>query len=271
MVLERKKYLVDTSRDLESAFHQFSMKQHSVIVTEYLHPIEDLYHMIQWVKHNSPATCIIMVTSLILDEPIYEKLFDLGLDDFILKPYPPEKILVHIRKGLKQRELVLKKQDLERQSLLDPIGQLIQQFIFNSTYFKKCLHQEIGRAKRHQHPLSLLLIQIPDGGAISDRFEDFCIELVKIVRRSIREEDMFGRENGSFGIILPETDEVGSQALVRRLSNLIQTHSMFQSDKGLRSIIQALSFQTFTYPEKFIIPESLKNALEEDSMKKSPQ
>jgi diguanylate cyclase (GGDEF)-like protein len=270
MVLERKKYLVDTSKDLDRAFQQYSVRQYSVIITEYLHPIEDLCHMIQWVKQNSPETYIIMVTSLILDEPIYEKLFDLGLDDFILKPYPPEKILVHIRKGLKQRELVLKKQELERQSLLDPIAQQIKQFIFNSTYFKKCLHQEIGRAKRHQHPLSLLLIQIPNGGAIGDRFENFCVELVRIVRKSIREEDMFGRENGSFGIILPETDQIGSQALVRRLSNLIQAHSTFQSDQGFKSIIQALSFQAFTYPEKFIIPESLKNVLEEDSKKNSP-
>jgi PleD family two-component response regulator len=271
MVLERKKYLVDTSKDLDGAFHQFSMRQYSIIITEYLHPIEDLYHMIQWVKQNSPETCIIMVTSLILDEPIYEKLFDLGLDDFILKPYPPEKILVHIRKGLKQRELVLKKQELERQSLLDPIAQRIQQFIFNSTYFKKCLHQEIGRAKRHQHPLSLLLIQIPDGGAIGDRFKDFCIELVRVVRTSIREGDTFGRDNGSFGVILPETDHIGSQALVSRLSNLVQTHPIFQSDQDLKSIIKTLSFQSFTYPEKFIIPESLKDVLEEDSKKNLPQ
>jgi len=33
------------------------------------------------------------------------------LDDLILKPYSPEKILVHIQKGLRQRELILRKQD----------------------------------------------------------------------------------------------------------------------------------------------------------------
>ena len=179
-----------------------------------------------------------------------------------MKPYSPEKILVHIRKGLRQRELVLRKQELERQSLLDPMTERIQQFIFNSTYFKKCLRQEIKRAKRHQHPLSLLLMQLPNREKIGDRFENFCIELVQIVRKSIREEDMFGRNNGTFGIILPETNQVGSEALVRRLLNLIQTHPMFKSDQDLKSIIQALSFQTFTYPEKFVIPESLKTVLE---------
>ena len=262
MVLEREKYLVETSENLDEAFRQFSMRRYSVIITEYLHPFEDMCHMIQWVKQNSPETYIIMVTSLLIDETIYEKLFDIGLDDFILKPYSPVKILVHIRKGLRQSELILSKQELERQSLFDPITQHIQQFIFNSTYFKKCLRQEIKRAKRHQHSVSLLLIQIPNKEKLGDRFENFCIELVRILKTSIREEDMFGRDNGSFGIILPETNQVGSQALVRRLSNLIQTHPMFQSDLDLKPIIQTLSFQTFTYPEKFIIPESLRTVLE---------
>jgi len=262
MVLEREKYSVETSKNLDEAFHQFSMRQYSVIITEYLRPFEDMCHMIEWMKQNSPEIQIIMVSSLFIEETIYIKLFDIGLDDFILKPYPPEKILVHIRKGLRQRELILKKQEFERQSLLDPMAQRIQQFIFNSTYFKKCLRQEIKRAKRHQHPVSLLLLQVPDREKLGDRFESFCIELVRIVRTSIREEDLFGRDNGAFGIILPETSQVGSQALVGRLSNLIETYPMFQSDQDLKPIIQTLSFQTFTYPEKFIIPEYLRTVLE---------
>jgi len=261
MILEREKYLVRTAKNSDEAFHEFSMRQYSVIITEYLHPFEDLCHMIEWVKQNSPETQIIMVSSLVLDETVYGKLFDIGVDDFILKPYSPEKILAHIRKGLRQRELIHKKQELERQSLLDPMTLSIRQFIFNSSYFKKCLRQEIKRARRHQHPVSLLLIQIPNREALGDRFEDFCIELVRIVRASIREEDMSGRDNGAFGIILPETNQVGSQALAGRLLNLIQTYPMFISDQDLKPIIQSLSFQAFTYPEKFILPESLRTVL----------
>ena len=262
MVLEREKYLVETSKDLDEAFNQFSMRQYSIIITEYFNPFEDICHMIRWVKQDSPETYVIMVTSQLIDEASYEKIFEIGLDDIILKPYPPEKVLVHIRKGLRQRDLILKNQELERESLLDPITQSIQQFIFKSSYFKKCLRQEIKRAKRHQHPLSLLLIQIPNREKLGERLDDFNVELVKIVRKSIREEDMFGRDNGTFGIILPETNQVGSKALVGRLSNLIQTYPTFKSDQDLKSTIQTLSFQTFTYPENFVIPETLRTSLE---------
>jgi PleD family two-component response regulator len=270
MVLEQEKYLVETSRNLDEAFHLFSMRQHSVIITEYLPPFEDTYRMIQRVKQNSPGTYIIMITQEIIDAIKYEKFFAIGLDDLILKPFSPEKILIHIRKGLRQRELILKKQRLEECAFLDPITQKIQNFVFNSIYFKKCFRQEVKKAKRYQRPLSLLLIQIPDMERIEERFENFCIELVQIVRKYTREEDMVGRHNGAFGVILPETGQVGSQALVQRLLNLIQNHPTFQSDDVLRPFVQTLSFQTFTYPDNFLIPESLKSVVEEIN-KESPR
>jgi diguanylate cyclase (GGDEF)-like protein len=263
MILEGKQYLVETAISLKEAFHSFSLRHYSIFITEYIPPFEDTYRMIQWVKQNAPETYIIMVTNAIIDDVSYEILFDIGVDDLILKPYSPEKILVHIKKGLRQRDFILRKQELEKQSLLDPITKQIQQFIFNPIYFKKCLRQELKRAKRHQHPLSLLLIQIPTQEKGGDRVENLSIELAKILRRYIREEDIVGKVNGNFGILLAETDQMGLQALVQRLSKLIQTHPTFQYDEALRQIIQTLSFRSFTYPDQFLIPESLRAVLEE--------
>jgi diguanylate cyclase (GGDEF)-like protein len=263
MILEEEKYFVETAFNLRDAYRLFEIRRYHVVMTEYFTPFETTHHMIQWLKQNTPEIYIIMVSNIIIDDTTYEKLFGIGLDDLILKPYPPEKILVHIKKGLRQRDLILQNQELERQSLLDPVTRQIQEFIFNSIYFKKLLRQEVKRAKRHQHPLSLLLIQIPTKGKIGDRFESLDIELAKIFRRFVRAEDMVGRENSNFGILLPDTDRSGSQAVVQRLSNLIQIHPTFQSDEVLRPIIQALSFQSFTYPKEFEIPESLRPALKE--------
>jgi hypothetical protein len=86
---------------------------------------------------------------------------------------------------------------------------------------------------------------------------------VKIVRRSTREEDMVGKNNGEIGIVLPETDRIGSQALTQRLLKLIHTDPQFNSDDMLKPYIQTLSFQSFTYPDQFSIPESLKGVLED--------
>jgi PleD family two-component response regulator len=263
IILEEEKYLVETALNLEDACDLLKKRQHSVIITEYIPPFETMDGMIQWVKKITPETYIIIITNAIIDEKTYEKLFTIGVDDFILKPYSPDKILVHIKKGLKQRDLIFRLQSLERLSFLEPFAQEIQELIFNAVFFKKCLRQELKRAKRHNHPFSLLLIQLPTKEKIGDRFDSFYMELVKIVRRYTREEDMVGKDNGELGIILPETDQPGSQALIQRLSNLIYTHPPFKSDDVLKPYLQTLSFQSFTYPDQFAIPESLRAGLEE--------
>jgi len=260
MLLEGEKYLVETALNLKHAQHLVEIRQYSVIITEYMLPFETMDQMIELVKKNSPETYLIMVTDAIIDDETYEKLFAIGVDDLILKPYSPQKILVHIKKGLKQRELILKKQELEKRAIPDLTT---QEFFFNTIYFKKYVKQELKRAKRHQRPLSLLLIEIPEKGKMGQRFEDFCLELAKIIRKSIREEDMVGRHNGDLGILLPETDHIGSQALMKRLDDLVQTHPMFHSDNVLMPVIKTLSFHSFTYPDEFGVPESLKAVVEE--------
>jgi PleD family two-component response regulator len=263
MVLEAETFPVETATDLKEAIRRFGARRYAVLMTEYFHPFEATSEMIQWVKKNSPETYIIMVTNAVIDNLTYENLFNVGVDDVITKPYSADRVLVHLKRGLRQRDLILKKQELENQSLLDVTGYKIHQLIFGSAYFKRCLRQELKRAKRHLHPLSVLLIKIPGKEDLGDRFEDFCAELGRILRSHTREEDMVGRENGHFGVLLPETDQSGSKALSRRLLNLIQSHSFFQRDEDLKPAVQALSFQSFTYPDRFDLPLSLKVVLDE--------
>jgi len=262
IILEEEKYLVETASSLRDAYELLYKGQYSVIITEYIPPFETTEYMIQWVKEKSAETYIIMVSNAFVDERTYERLFAIGLDDFILKPYSPDKVLVHIKKGLRQRDLMIKMKEFERLSVLEPVTKEIRGFIFNAIYLKTCLRQEIKKAKRHHRLFSLLLIQMPTEEKMGDRFYNFYVELVRIFRKYTREEDMVGKNNGEIGIILPETDQIGSQALIQRLLNLIHTDPQFSSDDVWKAYAQTLSFQSFTYPDQFAIPESLKAVLE---------
>ncbi len=263
MILEEEKYSVETALNLEEAYQLFGKRQYSVIITEYCPPFEETDDMIRWVKKSVPETYIIIVTNASIDEKMYDNLFTIGVDDFIPKPYSPERILVHVKKGLKQRELILRLQQLEKLSCLEPFAQEGQKVIFNVAFFKRCLRQELKKAKRHHHPFSLILIRLPNNGEAGSRFGSFYMDLVKIVKRHTREEDMIGKNDGEIGIILPETDQIGSETLLQRLSHIIHTDLQFKSDEALRSSIQALSFRSFTYPNQFSVPEPLKALLEE--------
>ncbi len=270
IILEAEKYPVETASDLRDAYELLNKGRYSVIITEYIPPFEATEYLVQWVKKNSPETYIIMVSNALVDEKTYERLFGKGLDDFILKPYSPNKILVHIKKGLRQRDLVRKVQKLERLGFLEPFAEEIQEIIFNTVFFRKCLRQEFKRAKRHNRPFSLLLVQLPAEEEIGDRFHNFYLQLVKIVRKYTREEDVVGKNNGEIGIILPETDQIGSKVLAQRLLNLIKDHPPFKSDNILKQCAQSLYFHAFTYPDEFAIPEPLKAILEEELRGKYP-
>ena len=263
MILESEKYFVDTAGNIEEAFQRLSHQQYSIIITEYFPQIENAGRIIPRVKKNTPETYILMVTNKEINIQSYENLYDAGVDDIVLKPYPPEKVLVHIRKGLRQRGLIIRNQQLEKEIALDPISGQIQKNVFNRVYFRQSLRRELKRAKRHRHPLSLLLLPIPPREKIGDHYEYFYGEIAKILREYTREEDMVGRENGSLGVLLPETDQTGSKVVLQRLTGMIQKHLSFQSDKILGPMIQNLSFQSFTYPRDFGVSMFLKNVLEE--------
>jgi PleD family two-component response regulator len=263
MVFEEEGYLVDTATETKEAFHQFSTRHYTILITEFFPPFEETSRLIQWVKQYSPETYIIMVTNLIINDTTYGKLFEMGLDDLILKPYSAERILAHVRRGLRQKDLMPKKNEFETHPPLDSISQLVQQNVFSPINFTKSFRQELKRARRHHRLLSLILIRIPSKEEIGDRYEKFYLEMAKILRKYVREEDTVGKENGNLGIILPETDQAGSHAVLKRLLDLIKAHPSFISDGLLRPIVQALDFESYTYPEKFVIPGFLKAVVDE--------
>lgn len=258
-ILESEGYGVKTAANPTESLNHLATRRFSVVITEFFPP-QGAYDFIREAKQKYPETYIIMVTNAVLDERTYENLFASGVDDLIVKPYSPERILVHVKKGLLQRELILKKREAEEQVFLDLST---KEFVYNSGYFMKTLRQELKRARRHQHPLSLLIIEVPTREKLGDRFEPFCAEIARVLRKNTREEDVVGREDGNFGILLPETDQAGSKAVVERLSNLLKTHSPFKAERSIQKYAKALSILTFTYPQKFILPRSLTTIVEE--------
>jgi len=155
MILEAEQYGVDTSGNLEEAYSRFGARDYSVVIIEYFPPYDDTHQIIRWMKERRPEAYILMVTNVTVEEADYGRLFSLGLDDLILKPYSPEKILSHIQKGLRQRELTLKKRELEEQNVFALGSPKVPKSFFNHAFFQKILRQEVKRAKRHGPPFPL--------------------------------------------------------------------------------------------------------------------
>jgi len=86
------------------------------------------------------------------------------------------------------------------------------------------------------------------------------MDLVRIVKKHTREEDMIGKSNGEIGIILPETDQAGSKTLLQRLLRIIHADPQFKSDEILRSRLQSPVFSILYIPESVFRSGTFKDS-----------
>ena len=245
---------VETAVSLEEAQRNLKDKEYALIMAELFLPDFKGLNFWQETKMSHPETYLILMTDVQVDEEGYERVFNSGADDLIIKPFPPEKLLVHVRRGLRQRASILTQKKMARLALLDPICESQDSAILNHDYFKQCFRRELKRARRHQDPLSLMIIKAETLELEREGEKDFLTELARLLRRSTREEDVIGRENGGFGILLYKTGHEGSRVLEQRLSDLIKNHPPFQSER-IESLVENLQIQSFTYPEQWKVPE----------------
>lgn len=111
-----------------------------------------------------------------------------------------------------------KAEELKRISTMDPLTQLA-----NRRSFEERLLEEVQRAKRHESPLSLVMVDLDDFKKINDRYghpagDEALRMTARIIRQTIRTIDVACRYGGEeFAIILPQTGKPGAAVIAERI------------------------------------------------------
>jgi DNA-binding response OmpR family regulator len=113
-LLEGEKYIVLAVDTVERALQNFQEFEVSGLITEYRMGHTPTAEVIRELKKNFPELYVMMVTDENLEEKEYRKIISSGIDDFFLKPISGEKILIHLKKGLRHRKILLQKKRLEQ-------------------------------------------------------------------------------------------------------------------------------------------------------------
>jgi diguanylate cyclase (GGDEF)-like protein len=117
-----------------------------------------------------------------------------------------------------QSQLEATSQTLREMSNRDGLTQL-----FNRRYIEKSLHIEYERARRHQHELSVILLDIDHFKRVNDHHghlagDHALCEVAQRLQQALRGSDILARYGGEeFLVILPETDTEGTLILAERL------------------------------------------------------
>ncbi|MHB1017224.1 MAG: sensor domain-containing diguanylate cyclase [Coriobacteriia bacterium] len=139
-------------------------------------------------------------------------------------------------------------EELERLSVTDRLTEL-----YNHGYLHSRLDEEIERAMRFGHRLSVIMLDIDDFKKFNDRYGhpkgDTVLRAVSaIVKQNLREIDVAARYGGEeFVVVLPETDVAGALAVAERIRVSTESFPHITDERGER-VAQTVSLGVATYP-----------------------
>ncbi|WP_062065408.1 diguanylate cyclase [Cellvibrio sp. OA-2007] len=170
---------------------------------------------------------IIFVTGLNEDEN-YREGIEAGGDDYLIKPVS----FMIIKAKIRAMERIAEMRDqlnqlnaeLEALSQLDSLTQ-----IYNRRTFNELAQQQWALAKRHQQPISALMIDVDHFKLFNDHYGhpagDACLKKVTQAIKSClhRSTDILGRYGGEeFVVLLPETDANGAMRVAQAISEALE-------------------------------------------------
>lgn len=99
--------------------------------------------------------------------------------------------------------------------------------LYVQRYFTLRLDDEIKRAKRYQHRVSLLMMDIDHFKSVNDSYghltgNKVLVEIAEILKKTTRGIDLLSRYGGEeFAVLMPETDRDSALVLAERLRKII--------------------------------------------------
>ncbi len=187
---------------------------------------------------NSYDTDVIVMTAYIGDYS-YEEAISKGASDFVSKPIRFEELLLRLRRVLRERnitkERALMLARLQDLAITDGLTKL-----YNSRYFYKQLDSEVNRAKRYNHPLTLLFMDIDYFKRYNDTYghlegDKVLAGIGKVIKSCLRKMDTAYRYGGEeFTVILPETNRGKVMTVAKRIKDAMENEKFSpQSEKSI--------------------------------------
>ena len=154
---------------------------------------------------------------------------------------------IHDRK-VAEDALHAAKHELTRMAYRDPLTDL-----FNRRFFNEQFSRELDRARRNQHPISVLLLDLDHFKAYNDQYGhtagDTC--LVEVARRMAgsvyRPADTVARLGGEeFAVLLADTERAGAEQVAHRIRHALHESPMLHEKSPLGRVTASIGVATLS-------------------------
>ncbi|MDT8377587.1 MAG: diguanylate cyclase [Desulfotignum sp.] len=140
---------------------------------------------------------------------------------------------------------------IEKMSITDDLTQ-----VFNRRHFHTRLDEEIERARRYDHPMSLLMMDLDHFKTINDRYghqtgDEVLRTIAAILRAKTRSADIVARYGGEeFVVILPETNQETAEVTAEKLLSAIKRHPFALSDGAFFHVTASFGVSSLDMADK---------------------
>lgn len=170
----------------------------------------------------------------------YVDVINAGASDFIKKPFNLEELEAKIRRIITERNL---RRELNRLSITDSLTEL-----YNQRHFYTRLQEEVTRAKRQRHPLSLILLDLDKFKEYNDTYghlagDDILRNAGQIINKSIREGVDSGYRYGGdeFAIILIDADLEIAKEIGMRIQSAFKQSGKIGISLGYARFVEGMT------------------------------
>jgi len=124
--------------------------------------------------------------------------------------------------------------------------------VYNHRYFYERLEQELTRSRRHDHPLSVAIIDVDELKRVNDLYghligDQALKRMGHILKENVRASDVVARYGGDeFAIIMPETEKDVAERVLHRLMLLLDA-TVIECD-ATSVLMPARSYGLATFP-----------------------
>lgn len=99
-ILKKEGYKISIAKDGINALERLPTIMPDLVITTIIIPLKSGLEIISYIKKNFRNIAVIALSSLGEEEDTVEEAFELGVDDFIAKPFNPNELLLRIKRFL---------------------------------------------------------------------------------------------------------------------------------------------------------------------------
>jgi len=214
----------------KNALEKLRNKDYTFLITDINIPKLNGIELIKIVKKEIPRINIIAMTGYDKDYT-YMDVINAGATDFISKPFKIDEMEAKIKRILIETRT---RDELARLSITDNLTGL-----YNQRHFYNRLKEEIERANRQKHTLSLILLDLDDFKYFNDKYGHLAGDQMlagagNVILSNIRDsvDTAFRYGGDEFAVILVEADTAIAQTISERLRKGFQQDSAVTASIG---------------------------------------